>query len=119
MFRPETLIGRFGDVDVLVVGDALLDCWLAGSSSRLCREAPVPVVTVDRRTYAPGGAANAAANVAALDGRVRFASVVGDDREGGRLREELAGRGVGVDAVVEVAGRRTPAKRRVVADRQM
>src|SRR5205085_1470946 len=32
---------------------------------------------------------------------------------------ELAGRGVGVDAVVEVAGRRTPAKRRVVADRQM
>src|SRR5438067_1741418 len=49
---------------VVVVGDAMLDEYLSGSSGRLCPEAPVPVVAVSRSDEAPGGAANVAANAA-------------------------------------------------------
>ncbi len=103
---------------VLVLGDALLDGWYAGTPRQLCREAPVPVVGLDRITFSCGGAANAAANVAALGGRAVLAAVVGDDSDGARLRTRL--REAWVDArLVTVPGRRTVAKRRVMADEQI
>src|SRR5689334_15359820 len=96
----------------------MLDGWLAGSPQRLCREAPVPVVDVERVSYACGGAANAAANVAAPGGRASLAGVIGADRAGKLLRGCL--RRARVDArLVTVRGRRTLAKRRVVGDDQI
>ena len=106
-------------LEVLVLGDALLDDYLHGRTTRLSREAPVPVMTVDERRGLPGGAGNAAANVAALGARVRFLSVVGDDADGTVLREALERCGVDVGDVVVEPGRRTIAKRRVVAGEQM
>src|SRR5262245_25867940 len=100
---------------VLVLGDALLDGWYVGSPRQLCREAPVPVVGVNEISYACGGAANTAANVAALGGRAVLGAAIGDDPDGARLRTRL--RSAWVDArLVTVPGRRTVAKRRVVAD---
>ena len=110
------LIDRFGGLRVLVVGEAMLDRYLEGSATRLCREAPVPVVELDHYTDAPGGAANTAANVAALGARTAFLSVTGEDAEGSALRAELAARGVETENVVATPGRRTIAKQRVVAD---
>ena len=106
-------------LDVLVLGDALLDDYLHGTSTRLSREAPVPVVTVDERRAQPGGAGNVAANVAALGARVRFVSVVGADADGSALRAALHQAGVDLTDVVVETGRRTIAKRRVVAGEQM
>jgi len=106
-------------LEVLVLGDALLDDYLHGRTTRLSREAPVPVMTVDERRGLPGGAGNVAANVAALGARVRFLSVVGDDADGEVLRAALERCGVDVADVVVEAGRRTIAKRRVVAGEQM
>jgi bifunctional ADP-heptose synthase (sugar kinase/adenylyltransferase) len=53
-------------VRVLVVGDVMLDVYLRGVASRISPEAPVPVVRVEEEWRALGGAANVAANVAAL-----------------------------------------------------
>src|SRR4051812_46807848 len=69
------IIDGFRGLDVLVVGEAMLDSYLEGTTDRLCREAPVPIVALDGRRDAPGGAANVAANAAALGARVRFLSV--------------------------------------------
>jgi D-beta-D-heptose 7-phosphate kinase / D-beta-D-heptose 1-phosphate adenosyltransferase len=115
----ESLIGRFGRLSVLVVGDAILDVWLRGRATRLSREAPVPVVDLDGRVEAHGGAANAAVNAASLGAHVTLLSVVGDDPAGARLRERLEASGVGVAAVVAEPGRSTPTKRRVLADGQL
>src|SRR6266540_2532139 len=93
---------------VLVLGDALLDGWYAGTPRQLCREAPVPVVGLDRITFACGGAANAAANVAALGGRAVLAAVVGDDSDGARLRTRL--REAWVDARLVTAADRLLAR---------
>jgi D-beta-D-heptose 7-phosphate kinase/D-beta-D-heptose 1-phosphate adenosyltransferase len=114
-----TLVDRFGDLSVLVVGEAFLDEWLCGPSDRLSREAPVPIVTVTDRQAAPGAAANTAVNATALGARVRFLSVVGDDEDGWKLAAALRTRGVRDDDVLVEPGRRTVAKRRVLAGGQM
>jgi rfaE bifunctional protein nucleotidyltransferase chain/domain/rfaE bifunctional protein kinase chain/domain len=112
------LPARWQGRSVLVVGDALLDGWYSGSPQRLCREAPVPVVDIERVEYACGGAANAAANVAALGGRAILAAVVGGDADGAILRRRL--RAAGVDSRLATARRRhTLAKRRILAHDQI
>jgi D-beta-D-heptose 7-phosphate kinase/D-beta-D-heptose 1-phosphate adenosyltransferase len=113
------LLDRFGSLEVAVVGDVLLDAYLQGTAGRLCREAPVPVVELHRRAHAPGGAANAAANVAALGGRAALVSVTGDDHHGDVLRAALDDRGVPRDGLVRDPTRRTLALTRVLAGGQL
>ncbi|WP_051031447.1 D-glycero-beta-D-manno-heptose 1-phosphate adenylyltransferase [Nocardia veterana] len=103
---------------VVVLGDAVLDVWMWGRSDRLCREAPVPVVDVRSTSYLPGGAANTAANIAALGAQVRLVSLAGSDERGARLREAL--RRSRVDTThVRAAAAPTVAKCRVVAADQI
>ncbi|HEY7675051.1 MAG TPA: D-glycero-beta-D-manno-heptose-7-phosphate kinase [Burkholderiales bacterium] len=81
---------------VLVVGDVMLDRYWYGEVSRISPEAPVPIVKIEtgRTRETPGGAANAAANAAALGANVALLSVVGDDEPGRRLEELLQKAGV-------------------------
>ena len=106
-------------LEVLVLGDVLLDEYLYGAGDRLCREAPVPVVTVRERRAVPGGAGNLAANVAALGATVRVLSVVGDDTDGRVLARALEDAGVDVRDLVVDGERTTVAKRRLSAGDQM
>lgn len=112
------LLARFADCPMLVVGDLMLDEFIWGSVSRISPEAPVPVVQVRDRTYTAGGAANTAANVRTLGGRVRVAGVLGDDGGGRKTRELLQSQGVDTSAVVADASRPTTTKTRVVAHSQ-
>jgi D-beta-D-heptose 7-phosphate kinase/D-beta-D-heptose 1-phosphate adenosyltransferase len=73
------LITRMKACRVVVVGDIMLDRYLIGETERLSPEAPVPVVTVRERHAALGGAANVAANVAALGARCLLVGTVGVD----------------------------------------
>ncbi|CAN5232028.1 D-glycero-beta-D-manno-heptose-7-phosphate kinase [soil metagenome] len=112
-------IGGFAGSHVLVVGEAMLDAYLWGTTGRLAQEAPVPVVAVGERSNRLGGAANVAANVAALGARASLVSVVGDDLEGEVILKALRERGMDVAGVLVEAGRRTLSKSRVLADGQM
>ena len=58
---------------VLVAGDLILDEFLYGTTDRVSREAPVVIVRYDGSSWAPGGAANAAVNIASLGGRAAAA----------------------------------------------
>ena len=113
------LVGRLAGRRIVVVGDAILDSYLIGSADRICREAPVPIVALNDRVDAPGGAANAAVNAAALGADVRFVSVVGDDREGRMLARGLRARGVAADDVLAARTRETLSKNRLVASSQI
>lgn len=104
---------------VSVVGDLMLDGWWQGTTERMTREAPAPVVEVATRRYVPGGAANTAVNLAALGARVRVAGLVGDDDAGRRLTALLAAHGVDTTGVVRVRGLTTVAKNRVLVDDQV
>ena len=63
-------IGRFSSLNVLVIGDAMLDVYMEGTAQRICREAPVPIVDITDVKTVPGGAANTAANLAQLGANV-------------------------------------------------
>ena len=104
---------------VTVVGDVMLDRWWVGSSNRLSREAPAPVVEVTRRHDAPGGAANTAMNLAALGAEVRLVGLVGADEAGAVLREQLEAAGVDVSGLLTSSAVATVTKTRIVSDDQM
>ncbi|MEM1009864.1 MAG: D-glycero-beta-D-manno-heptose-7-phosphate kinase, partial [Myxococcota bacterium] len=53
-------------LNVLVVGDVMLDSYLWGKVERISPEAPVPVVNLKRTERRLGGAANVARNVKSL-----------------------------------------------------
>ncbi|WP_088893650.1 D-glycero-beta-D-manno-heptose 1-phosphate adenylyltransferase [Leptolyngbya ohadii] len=112
-------IDRWSSLTVLVVGDVMLDAYLSGEANRLCQEAPVPVVAIDQRQDFPGGAANVAANVAALGARPILLSVIGQDAEGDRLVNSLGARSVEADYLIASPDRGTLAKQRVVAQDQL
>jgi D-glycero-beta-D-manno-heptose-7-phosphate kinase len=112
------LVDRFASVRVLAIGDVMLDEYVWGAVSRISPEAPVPVVEIERRSEVPGGAANAAAGVAALGGLSSLAGVVGDDPAAERLRRRLDESGVDHVGLVVEAGRPTTTKMRVIAHSQ-
>jgi D-beta-D-heptose 7-phosphate kinase/D-beta-D-heptose 1-phosphate adenosyltransferase len=109
---------EISSLSVLVVGDLMLDEGLDGELRGLAPEAPAPVVSVTRRTNAPGGAANVAANVAALGARAMVCGAIGNDPSGETLRAELARSGVEPLALVE-DGRPTTVKTRALAGRRL
>ena len=114
-------VAAFAGLNVAVIGEAMLDSYLEGTTGRLCREAPVPIVALETRRNAPGGAANSAVNARSLGASVRFLSVVGADAEAGWLRDSLEARGIvpaPADLLVDPS-RRTLAKHRVVAASQL
>jgi D-beta-D-heptose 7-phosphate kinase / D-beta-D-heptose 1-phosphate adenosyltransferase len=113
------LIGVFGALNVIVIGDAMLDSYLSGDVAGLCREAPVPIVTLSERADLPGGAANTATNACCLGGNVRLLSVVGDDAEGHLLLRLLRQQGVVVEHVLAHPKRQTLVKHRVLAESQL
>lgn len=119
MGSPLHLVESFSGLQVLVVGDVILDSYLYGATTGICREAPVPVVAVDRRSSAPGGAGNTAVNLAALGAATTVLSVTGSDGDGDELRRALRASGVSDADVFVDGGRRTLAKRRLVAGDQL
>ncbi|SDG86677.1 PfkB family carbohydrate kinase [Pseudonocardia oroxyli] len=103
---------------VLVLGDAALDGWVFGTTRRVARDGPVPVVDASSSRLAPGGAANAAAALAALGADVELVCALGDDPDGRMLRGLLADAGVRTSRCVLDPGTSTTAKHRVVAGDQ-
>ena len=99
---------------VAVIGDVLADEFIYGRVERVSREAPVLILRYDHTIVVPGGAGNAAANVAALGGEVGLAALVGRDDVGRRLLKSLPPR-VSRAAIVRPAGYHTPVKTRILA----
>lgn len=113
--RLGQLLQAMRDVHVVVVGDLMLDRYLLGDVERISPEAPVPVISVAEERDTPGGAANVAANVAALGARASLVGVRGEDPAGELLMGTLSALGVGTAGVRAVPGRPTTAKTRIVA----
>src|SRR6266481_5107131 len=83
--RARALLQAMRGRRVLVLGDVMLDQFLWGRVARISPEAPVPVVEITRESFFPGGAANVARNLRALDSSVSILGVLGDDDAGAEL----------------------------------
>ena len=112
--RLLSLVAAFTQRTVLVVGDLIADEFIYGEVARVSREAPVLILKYDTTEILPGGAGNAARNVAALGGHAAIVGVVGTDLEGRRLLGSFP-RQVDRRRVVRLAQYRTPVKTRILA----
>jgi D-beta-D-heptose 7-phosphate kinase/D-beta-D-heptose 1-phosphate adenosyltransferase len=118
---PEDLIQaiwNFRNKRVLVLGDMMLDRFIWGSVSRISPEAPVPVVEIKTESTCLGGAANVASNIHSLGGIPVPLGVLGNDYEGGRLREEFRLIGSPVSGLIIDKLRPTSIKTRILAHHQ-
>jgi rfaE bifunctional protein kinase chain/domain len=111
--RLLALLDNFPARRVAVVGDLIADEFIYGRVARVSREAPVLILQYDSTEIVPGGAGNAANNVAALGGRARLIGFAGNDEAGRRLRSRL--KDVETKALVHPAGYCTPVKTRILA----
>jgi D-beta-D-heptose 7-phosphate kinase/D-beta-D-heptose 1-phosphate adenosyltransferase len=84
---------------LVILGDTLLDRDVHGDVSRLCPDAPVPVLDERHTTDRPGGAGLAALLAAAGGQEVTLVTALVDDAGGATLRELLAAAGVRVCAL--------------------
>jgi rfaE bifunctional protein kinase chain/domain len=116
--KLKAIIKNLSGKKVLVVGDLMADHYIWGKVSRISPEAPIPVVHVQEETWRLGGAANVAANLAALGASVRLVGVVGKDAMASRLKSMLEERGINTAAIVEDESRPTIQKTRVIAQHQ-
>ena len=107
----DALAGRH----VVIAGDLIADEFIYGEIARVSREAPVLILNYDSTEIVPGGAGNAAGNVASLGGAARLEGVAGRDETGRRLLSTLKSRRIDVGGVLAPAGYRTPTKTRILA----
>ncbi|MDL2210443.1 D-glycero-beta-D-manno-heptose-7-phosphate kinase [Desulfovibrio sp. OttesenSCG-928-O18] len=102
---------------VLLVGDVMLDEYLAGDVERISPEAPIPIVKVAESRLHLGGAGNVARNITSLGGEAHLIGVCGEDAKGAIIRSILAEEGVGENLML-AATRPTTLKTRVIARNQ-
>lgn len=113
--RLTATVRLFPQKKVVVVGDLVADQFLFGQISRVSREAPVLILRYERTETTPGGAANCAQNLAALDGRASLIGFLGDDEAGKSLLDKLNVAGVDCSGVVTIPQGRTTTKVRILA----
>jgi rfaE bifunctional protein kinase chain/domain len=100
---------------ILVIGDVILDEYITGSTTRLSREAPIPVLEFESRQIIPGGAANPAVNITALGSTALQLGLIGADAAGDTLRESLQSQGIDPAHLVIDPDRPTTVKLRILA----
>ena len=113
--RLLALIDHFTGQEVLMVVDPVADRFLHGTPKRISREAPVLILHWEREAVAPGGGANAAANIRSLGGEPLPVGCIGDDASGAALEEAFRARGITTAGLVVRAGWPTPTKTRILA----
>ena len=116
--RVRKLLAAARQARVLVVGDVMLDQFIWGGVSRISPEAPVPVVEFERESFMPGGAANVARNLAALNVFTEVFGMIGRDENGRRLKDLLCGQNIHCGGLLANAARLTSVKTRIVAHQQ-
>lgn len=109
------IVEDFSKRRILIIGDLIADEFVYGEIARVSREAPVMILSYEHTETMPGGAGNAAANVAALSKEASVIGLVGRDYSGRQLTLGLRNRGVNTKGVIALASYQTPTKTRILA----
>src|SRR5215213_3477519 len=81
----QQLFQKFSSLKVGVIGDVMLDTYMWGNVERISPEAPVPIVSLNKKEQRIGGAGNVALNLQSLGAKAFVVSVTGDDSEADKL----------------------------------
>ena len=117
--RLESIISRFSENRIMVVGDIMLDEYMEGTVDRISPEAPIPVVNLTNnrdRDIRLGGAANVFSNLVSLGGKeISLCGVIGNDTDGKLAREKINSMGADAEGLILDKDRPTIVKTRIIA----
>lgn len=109
---------KFNSLNILIIGDVMMDSYVWGNIERVSPEAPVPVVKVTKKENRLGGAANVALNIQSLGARPIICAIVGDDQDGFDLVRLMDSANLTKEGILTVKGRQTTVKTRIIAHNQ-
>ncbi len=112
------IIKSFSKLNVLIVGDVMIDEYLSGKVDRISPEAPVPVVDVKARVHRLGGASNVALNCKALGANPILCGLIGEDINAKTYLKLLNDSGLSSEATVFSSSRKTSCKTRIISNNQ-
>ena len=113
----QSLFESFNRLNVLIIGDVMVDTYVWGNVNRISPEAPVPIVAVTKKESRLGGAANVALNIKAMEATPILCSVIGDDENGKAFlnllkQQDLTAKGILISKV-----RTTTCKTRIIGNK--
>ncbi len=106
----------FNNLNVLIIGDVMIDSYLWGKVNRISPEAPVPIVSVSTKERRLGGAANVALNIQALGANPILCSVIGVDYEGQAFMDLLKTQKLSQKGILKSRDRITTVKTRIIGN---
>lgn len=109
---------RFTELNIVIIGDIMIDRYLDGSVNRISPEAPVPVVRLRGEDNRLGGAANVALNIQAMGAKPHLFSVIGADENGRMMQALLPNASINAKYLQQDDSRCTTVKTRVLAQHQ-
>lgn len=119
MFTKEKLTQiyeSFNHLNVMIIGDVMVDSYIWGKVERISPEAPVPIVAVNKRSSLLGGAANVALNIKSLGAVPVLCSVIGNDEHGNEFMNLLKAENIITDGICRSKNRITTTKFRIIGN---
>jgi len=110
-------LSNFSNSELVVIGDTIVDNYVACDAIGMSAEAPVLVVKELENREFIGGAAIVASHVAALGAKCHYISVVGKDDQSNMVSKSLIGQNIGIDLIVDES-RPTTYKTRYMVENQ-
>ena len=110
-------LSNFSNSELVVIGDTIVDNYVACDAIGMSAEAPVLVVKELENREFIGGAAIVASHVAALGAKCHYISVVGEDDQSNMVSKSLIGQNIGIDLIVDES-RPTTYKTRYMVENQ-
>jgi len=118
MISAEKIFEDFTKLNVLIIGDVMLDSYIWGAVERISPEAPVPIINVHKKDFRLGGAANVALNILALGAKPIICALIGEDEDGKKLIQRLDDKNISKEGIVTSRHRPTTVKTRIIASHQ-
>jgi D-glycero-beta-D-manno-heptose-7-phosphate kinase len=107
------LFENFNHLNIMIIGDVMVDSYLWGKVERISPEAPIPIVALRKRENRMGGAANVAMNIRSMGANPILCSVIGTDDKGDQFLDLLKKERITDDGIVRSTRRITTTKFRV------
>ena len=114
----QELFKKIAALKVGVIGDVMLDSYMWGSVDRVSPEAPVPIVSLQKKEQRVGGAGNVALNIQALNAMAFVITVTGEDQEAKQLNTLFASHKINTEYSFSSKERITTNKTRIISRNQ-
>ena len=111
----EKAFESFNNLNVLVIGDVMIDSYMWGKVDRISPEAPVPILAVHKKENRLGGAANVALNVQSLGANPIVHAIIGDDDRTEVYLELMNECGLSTEGILTSVNRPTTVKTRILS----